>query len=116
MIKLTRHKPQISYLAYPDFDQDPHRSLKGYLVLALQGRKVRYRDYAESENPPILHRKELFVGVDYPLRERFNRLSQQDERWGLYEHPARIGTRRGWETGLEVRGATLRGHRLVRRT
>ena len=33
------------------------------------------------------------VPADYPLHEKFARLTRQEERWGLYEHPTAIGTR-----------------------
>ena len=59
--------------------------------------------------------EEEFVGEDYPLRERFARLTAQEERFGLYEETTRIGLRRGWEETLAEKGVTLRGHRVVRR-
>jgi hypothetical protein len=55
-----------------------------------------------------------FVASDYPLRERFARLTQQEERAGLYEEPKLIGTKAGWEEVLRQRGVRLSGHRVVR--
>ncbi len=114
IVKLNRHKPQVSYLSYPDFDSDPHPRLASTLLVSLDDLEVTHRDYTQSENPPILHRKEEFVGTDHPLREKFERLTKQEERWGLYENPLAIGTRQGWQRTLEAKGARLRGHRLVR--
>jgi DNA phosphorothioation-associated putative methyltransferase len=81
----------------------------------LQGLWVGYRDYSAAQNPPILHRKETFVTPDYPLYEKFARLTAQEEKWGLLEAAALIGTRDGWERRLVERGVELRGHRLLRR-
>jgi len=115
VVKLSCKKPQVSYLSYPAFDSDPHPALAGSLAVPLRSLEVGYRDYSDSENPPILHRKESFLASDDPRREKFERLSQQEDRWGLYEEPSMIGTRSGWEAVLERRGVTLRGHRLIRR-
>ena len=114
VVKLHRGVPQVSYLAYPEFERDPHPALIGALLVNFQTRKTQYRDYAESENPPILHRKEEFLPPEHPLREKFARLTRQEERWGLYEKPEQIGTRAGWQRTLADRGVSLRGHRLVR--
>ena len=114
LIKLNRETPQISYLSYPEFERDPHPALIGSLIVSLQSLDVSYRDYSESENPPILHRKETFVPQDYPGRKKFERLTQQEERWGLYENPSSIGTQNRWEQLLDEKRVQLAGHRLVR--
>ena len=54
------------------------------------------------------------VHADYPLREKFARLTRQEERWGLYEHPTAIGTRQAWERLLAAKGVRLTGHRVTR--
>lgn len=113
IIKLHRGTPQVSYLAYPDFDRDPHPVLRSSLVVPLQTFRVELRSYEQSENPPILHRKEDFVGETYPLREKFARLTRQEERFGLYANPSSIGTRQGWRAALASCGVRLGGHRVV---
>lgn len=114
VIKLHRGTPQVSYLVYPDFDTDPHPCLHASVLVALQTFRIDMRDYGRSSNPPLLHRKEEFVAEDYPLREKFARLTAQEERHGLYAAPERIGTRAGWEQVLRERGVALRGHRVIR--
>ena len=114
IVKLYQSRPAVSYLSYPDFDKDPHPALKNSLLVDLQTFRIQYRDYSDSENPPILHRKEEFVSSSYPLCERFSRLTKQEEHHGLYETVERIGTRNGWNQILEKKGWFLRGHRLVR--
>jgi DNA phosphorothioation-associated putative methyltransferase len=116
IVKLNRHKPKISYLSYPDFDRAPHPTLSGALVVELQTFQVRYFDYSASDSPPILHRKETFVPADYPARAKFQRLTRQEERWGLYENSSTIGTKHKWNQLLAEKGVRLAGHRLVRTT
>ena len=114
LIKLRFDDPVVSYLAYPTFDVDPHPPLAGSIVVPLQTFRVSFRDYSKRANPPILHRKELFVPKGYPARSKFERLTRQEERWELLDETARIGTRHGWEERLEECGVRLAGHRLVR--
>ena len=114
LIKLHTGEPKVSYLSYPEFDSDPHPALAEGMTVHLQTFRVRERDYRDSRNPPILHRKETFVAPDHPLHAKFSRLTRQEEAKGLYEHPSRIGTRRGWDEVLAEKGVTFRGHRVVR--
>jgi DNA phosphorothioation-associated putative methyltransferase len=114
LVKLHRFSGKVSYLAYPRFDADPHPALARSVKLSLRTRELDCQDYAASENPPVLHRKETFLAADHPLRERFARLTRQEEAAGLLDETATIGTRRGWEERLAGRGYRLAGHRLVR--
>jgi DNA phosphorothioation-associated putative methyltransferase len=104
----------VSYLSYPDFERDPHPALAASLLVPLQTFRIQYRDYRDSSNPPILHRKEEFLPLDHPLRPKFSRLTGQEEKWGLYEKPELIGMREGWERILADRGVCFSGHRLIR--
>ncbi len=113
IIKLHRKVPQVSYLVYPEFETDPHPALSFSLVVPLQTFEISSRHYQPSGNPPILHRKETFVSSAHPLRDKFVRLTAQEERFGLYESPERIGTREGWQELLRKKGVALRGHRIV---
>ena len=73
----------------------------------LQTFRLRERDYQDSPNPPILHRKETFLAPDHPLHAKFTRLTRQEESKGLYDDTSRIGTRRGWDQVLSEKGFTL---------
>lgn len=115
IIKLHLGEPMISYLSYPGFESDPHPALATSMTVHLQTFRVRVRDYADSRNPPILHRKDAFLATDHPLHTKFARLTRQEESKGLYEVPDRIGTRLGWERLLATKRLCLRGHRLIRR-
>ena len=115
IVKLHRFSGKVSYLAYPDFDTDPHPALVRSVKLSLRSLELACYDYSESDNPPILHRKETFLTVDHPLHEKFARLTQQEEKHGLLDDASTIGYRAGWETRLAEVGFRLAGHRLVRR-
>ncbi len=82
MVKLGLHEPTISYLSYPRFETDPHPALERSLKIDLRTFRPRIRDYREYSNPPILHRKELFVRLDHSSRPKFARLTAQEERGG----------------------------------
>lgn len=114
IVKLNRIEPKVSYLSYPDFDRDPHPALAMSIRADLRRLDLRLKDFRQWGSPPILHRKETFVAPDYPGREKFARLTAQEERCGLFSHPASIGTRNKWLELLESKGLALRGHRLVR--
>lgn len=116
VIKLKISKPQISYLHYPDFEREAHPALSGSLVVPLKTFRINYRDYSDSQNPFILHRKETLLVADHPLYARFERLTRQEERFGLYEHQESIGTKEGWERTLRSKGLVQSGHRLLRNT
>jgi hypothetical protein len=113
IVKLHRRKPQVSFLIYPTFDQEPHPALHGSLVARLPQLRVSYKDFSNSDNQPILHRKETFVLPDYPGRDKFAKLTRQEENAQLLD-ATNIGRQREWEHTLAERGYRLRGHRLLR--
>jgi DNA phosphorothioation-associated putative methyltransferase len=88
VIKIHRRTGKLSYLAYPDFETDPHPALVRCVRLKLRTREIRCDDYALSTNPPVLH-------PEHPLYAKFARLTAQEETYGLLEDPSGIGTRRG---------------------
>jgi DNA phosphorothioation-associated putative methyltransferase len=114
IVKLANDEPKVSYLSYPEFERDPHPALAASVSVNLQTFRVRQRQYANDRNRPILHRKETFVRPDHPDRPKYERLTRLEQAKGLYEDPALIGTRAGWESVLREKGLALRGHRLVR--
>lgn len=116
IIKFSRIGAKVSYLSYPDFDKAAHPELAASLRANLRELDVKYISFRGSTNPPILHRKETFVPVEYPGRDKFARLTHQEERAGLLDEAMNIGTRAGWEQRLQDRGYRLAGHRIVRIT
>lgn len=114
MIKLSVSEPQVSYLSYPRFERDAHPTLANAVTVNLRRLAVDWRDYSRSDNPPLLHRKEEFIGPDDSRRSLYERLTRSEVREGLYARPERIGTLRGWQQTLQTHGVTVIGHRLVR--
>jgi DNA phosphorothioation-associated putative methyltransferase len=112
LVKLHRHQPKVSYLAYPRFDLDAHPALTGSLIVDLKHLTVHYRDYSDHADPPVLHRKELFVDESYPRRRLFAALTREEEDRGLLSGDARIGSRASWQKCLRDHALTIRGHRL----
>lgn len=113
VIKIHRRSGKLSYLVYPDFESDPHPALLRCVKLNLRTRQIECYDYSQSANPPVLHRKEAFLAAGHELREKFARLTAQEEKHGLLADPAGIGTRDGWARRLQERGFALKGHRLL---
>lgn len=114
VIKLHRQQRKISYLFYPEFEKDPHPALNASLRVDLQTFDIRFTDFRDSVNPPILHRKETLLARDHPLYPKFARLTVQEERADLLGVPG-IGTRNPWNKLLEQEGWRLAGHRLLKR-
>jgi DNA phosphorothioation-associated putative methyltransferase len=73
IVKLSRDRPKVSYLSYPNFETDPHPALARTVVTYPGDLRVFYREYEPTSNRPILHRKEQMVADDYPLRGKFER-------------------------------------------
>lgn len=114
VIKIHRRTGKLSYLVYPDFDDDPHPALHRSFRLNLRTRQLDCYDYATTVNPPVLHRKETFLHPDDERRVKFARLTAQEDKHELLEEASGIGTRDGWARRLAERGFTLKGHRLVK--
>ena len=112
LVKLFRRRARVSYLAYEDFDRVAHPALQTSIIADLERLDIHFRDYTRSSNPPVLHRKELFVHDAYPRRSTFARLTSREDRLGLLNPGLAIGTRNGWQTVLSTRNLVLRGHRL----
>jgi DNA phosphorothioation-associated putative methyltransferase len=113
IIKLHRQQRKVSYLFYPDFEKDPHPALSASFRVDLQTFNLRFTDYRDSPNPPILHRKETLVTQDHPLYQKFARLTAQEERADLLDVPG-IGLRNTWHKLLEEESWRLSGHRLLK--
>ena len=115
LVKFRTNELKLSFLAYPEFDSDPHPALKHAITIDLATGKVRHTDYAGNFNPPILHRKETFLPAGHPLRAQFEALTRAEEEAGLYEKTATIGFKLNWEKLLASKGLEIHGHSLRQR-
>jgi DNA phosphorothioation-associated putative methyltransferase len=113
VIKLHRQHRKVSYLFYPDFERNPHPALQASLLINLQTFDIRFSDFRNSANPPVLHRKETLLEPEHPLYQKFARLTVQEDRADLLGVPG-IGRRAAWDKLLQEEGWKLSGHRLLK--
>ena len=113
VVRLDIHGGSLSLLDYPGFFDHPFPALaRSWKVDADTGR-FTYRDYRDSQNPPILHRKELLLPPGHRDFDRFVKLTADLESLGLFEDTVRIGFRLQWEALLRERGYRVVGHDVV---
>ena len=104
IIKLHRDAKKVSYLAYPNFNDDPHPGLQRSDVVDLVGQSLSSRRYPATVNVPILHRKEEFILRSDPRWEAFRALTTREEEAGLYADTSRIGYRDQWQEIVAIKG------------
>jgi len=103
----------IALMSYPDFFDDPFPALHESWLVNLKTETVQHRSYTQSNNPPILHRKELLLPPDHSRREEFESLTQMAESIGLFDTPTKIGYRKQWLALIESKGYWIEGHTLI---
>ena len=114
IIKFHIDKPCISYLYYPDFETIAHPALQWAMLIDLRDLSVKFRDYTEQANLPILHRKETFLSTEHPLYSKFAKFTKAEETAGLFHETKTIGNRDGWARRLAECGVQIKGHRVYR--
>lgn len=107
ILKLYKRDFKVAFLNYPDFDSYSYPALDHSYTVDLAKLTVRKASYENSENPPILHRKETFVKPDYKLRSFFMEITAEGEKIGLYENPRSIGFKKNWERLISNKGYYL---------
>ena len=112
VIKFHFRQPKISYLCYPDFDTDPHPILQTSMEIDLRNLQVSYWSGDRLDNPPVLHEKDALVTPDYPLYEKFAKLTRQERDWGLLDDLGAIRRHQEWLHCLTEKCAQLQGHQL----
>ena len=112
--KLNLRTGRLSLLAYRDFDEDPFPELAASWVFSSGSASApSYRIYADSLNPPILHRKELLVAPTYPGREGWVQLTSTAETLGLFDDTTTIGFKLNWERLIASKGYRLAGDEFL---
>jgi len=111
LVKISVDWKKLSFLRYPSFEDSPHPELAYSVRVYLPTASYGIKDFRESENPPILHRKETFLDVFHPLFTHYAQLLGEEESRGLLGRPD-IGTRRGWEALLRENKLKLVKHSL----
>jgi len=105
---------KLSLLNYPDFEEESYPELVCSLFVDLDKKHHRMNDYSKSDNPPVLHRKELMVTKAYPFFDEFTLITQEGEQAGLYENTRSIGFKLGWESTINNAGYELVDGRIFR--
>ena len=114
LVKIAFDGKKLSFLHYPNFEDLPHPEL-GYSVrVFLPTASYGIKSFSDSENPPVLHRKETFVDAFHPRYAEFAELSAQEDALGLLSRTD-IGTRKGWQAALQEKDLEFIGHSLVSR-
>jgi len=113
LLKFHLDEMKISFLNYPTFETEAHPALVQSTVVDLAAGTRKEHLYSNSENPPILHRKETFLPDGHPKAALFAELTEEEERLGLYENQTRIGFFRQWHETLKEKGIRIDGHRLT---
>lgn len=104
---------RIALLHYADFFDIPFPSLRELWRFDPGTGEVGYRTYADSLNPPILHRKELLLPAEHSRRQEYEALTAAAEAIGLFDDTTRIGYQRQWLALVRERGYRIEGHTLV---
>lgn len=113
VVKLHRRSRRVTMMEYAGFDDDPFPALLNSWT-ALEGEDAtRWRSYADSLNPPVLHRKELLVDDAYPGRSGWAQLTGQAESIGLFDDVKAIGFQWQWRRLMASKGYQLQAGQLV---
>lgn len=113
VVKYDAKSQMLSLLWYPGFFSEPFPALERSYRIDLNTQRVEKRSYQSSLNPPILHRKELFLSDNDPHIPQFRELTATAEQLGLFENPIRIGFKQAWENLIAEKGFQLVDHQLV---
>jgi DNA phosphorothioation-associated putative methyltransferase len=113
LVRIDADGAELALLHYPGFAEEPFPALAQSWRVDLAAGTLSHRTYADSLNPPILHRKELLLAADHPRRAEYAALTAACEAVGLFDDPRRIGYRRQWQQLMRERGFRLDGHALV---
>lgn len=113
LVRLDLATGEMALLNYPSFFDEPFPTLMESWRLDPLSGAVSHRTYADSLNPPILHRKELLLPENDPRREVYSVLTAACESVGLFDDPRRIGYKRQWEHLVREKGYRIAGNELV---
>ncbi len=114
IVKLSRRQFGLSLLHYPTFFSEAYPGLVKSISVDLTKLTHKIVNYTDSDNPPILHRKELFVLPEHPQYNTFRTITIEGETAGLYENTHLIGFKASWEAHIAKHGYVLVDGRLFR--
>jgi DNA phosphorothioation-associated putative methyltransferase len=113
VVRVDDDLDEVALLHYPELGVVPFPALVSSWRVHLPTSLVTHRSYAQSLNPPILHRGELLLPEDHENRVASATLTRQCEAIGLFNNTAIIGFQRQWLELIRARGYELSGFALV---
>ena len=113
VLRIDPREQSVALLDYPGFDSDACPRLNRSWKVSIPRASVGFRTYADSLNPPILHRKELLLSADDPRREEWGALTRELESLGVFDDPVKIGFQNQWGRLLAELGFRLVGNQLI---
>ncbi|MGO3407694.1 DNA phosphorothioation-associated putative methyltransferase [Marinomonas sp.] len=114
LIKLFKNEFRLSLLSYPTFYEESYPPLKRSINIDLVKLSHKITCYKNTDNPPILHRKETMVQANNSHFQLFCDLTAEGEQAGLYENTRMIGFKGSWERLIAKKGYELVDGRLFR--
>ena len=116
IIKLHTQQYRLSYLNYPQFYEESYPALNQSITVDLDNKTQKVANYTETENAPILHRKELFISKTNENYDEFVSITQEGEAAGLYENSRIIDFKKSWDRIIKQNGYELIDGLLSRAT
>jgi len=104
VLKLSKRDYKLSLLSYPQFFEAAFPALQQSCTVDLTQGKYRMASYANSDNPPILHRKETFLLPEHPAVPAFREFTEALEQAGLLANARTIGFQQQWQRLLKRKG------------
>ena len=112
IVKIFKKEFKASYLNYPDFDTLAHPVLTRSISINLESLEIKNMDYSQSDNPPILHRKESFIPTSHPLYNKFKETTELEESFDLYTNTNKIGFKKYWDKLCQKKNLYFDGNEL----
>lgn len=94
----------VGLLQYEELDVSAFPALLCSVRVDLQTGRVSRTDYTSSDNPLILHRKELLIAPADKRGRRWSKITADLEKLGLFAESNLIGRRRQWNERLASAG------------
>ena len=110
VFRVDRNDKSVSLLYYPSFFSQPFPELLESWRVYIDEQRSVYRNFKDSTNPPILHRKELLIPSTHESYALFSNLTRQAEQIGLFTNKLTIGFKNNWDAEIIKYGYWLDGH------
>jgi hypothetical protein len=108
VVKVNCKVDRVSFLCYPKFWRQNFPELTESWTIdrfdnTFQSQHRRYN----QDNPPILHRRELFIKANDKRRASMERVTRKCEEAGCFSDTKRIGRKQFWNTLLAQKGLSF---------